>query len=88
VLLSNFTLLERSFAKLARMGVLGYDGSRLPRLTLPAKLIAPMGREGPIFMVYENFRIIMKWNNSTNYALSIGLLSDSYLSEKPLVLKR
>ena len=41
-----------------------------------AKLIMPTGHKGPKFLVYENFNKIMKWNNSTLYALSVGLLSD------------
>ena len=43
---------------------------------LKSKLIAPMGIEDDVFIVYKNFEVIMNWNRSTNYALSIGLLSD------------
>lgn len=43
---------------------------------IEAKLIMPMGYQGPKFLVYPNFDRIMRWNNSTLYALSVGLLSD------------
>ena len=42
-----------------------------------ATLIAPIGSDGVIFMVYKNFKYIMNWNASTNYALSVCLLSDA-----------
>ena len=41
-----------------------------------AKLIMPMGYNGPKFLVYSNFDRILRWNNSVLYALSVGLLSD------------
>ncbi|MDR0423070.1 MAG: lytic murein transglycosylase [Rickettsiales bacterium] len=61
-------------------GVKSYNGKSIQNAkNLKAKIVAPMGKEGPLFLVYENFRVIMRWNNSTKYALSIGLLSDAYL---------
>ena len=46
------------------------------RFQQKASIILPLGHQGPAFMVYDNFRIIMRWNNSVNYALSVGILSD------------
>ena len=40
-----------------------------------ASIIAPAGARGPAFMVGSNFRAILRYNNSTNYALGISLLS-------------
>src|SRR5690606_23223849 len=31
---------------------------------------------GPAFMVYDNFNVIMRWNRSEFYALSVGYLAD------------
>jgi membrane-bound lytic murein transglycosylase B len=36
-----------------------------------------------VFVVYDNFRIIMRWNASVNYALAVGLLSDA-IASKPV----
>ena len=36
----------------------------------------PAGHRGPAFLVLPNFRAILKYNNSTAYALAIGVLSD------------
>ncbi len=43
----------------------------------PASLFLPAGHRGPAFLVLNNFRSILKYNNSTAYALAIGLLSDA-----------
>ncbi len=41
-----------------------------------ARIILPMGIKGPAFLVYHNFDVIKKWNNSDYYALIIGIMSD------------
>lgn len=42
-----------------------------------AMLLLPAGHRGPAFLVLNNFRSILRYNNSTSYALAIGLLSDA-----------
>ncbi|MFW6278341.1 MAG: lytic murein transglycosylase [Halorhodospira sp.] len=59
-----------------RLGVRRADGSDLPESDLEAALLLPMGRHGPAFLVYDNFRKIRRWNASTSYALAVGLLAD------------
>lgn len=41
-----------------------------------ASLLLPAGYQGPAFLVLGNFRSILNYNNSTSYALAIGLLSE------------
>lgn len=41
-----------------------------------AALLLPAGINGPAFLVYDNFRVIMNWNHSVLYGLAVGLLSD------------
>jgi membrane-bound lytic murein transglycosylase B len=36
----------------------------------------PAGARGPAFLVFDNFKTILKYNNSGSYALAICLLSD------------
>jgi membrane-bound lytic murein transglycosylase B len=47
--------------------------------TLPdfadAELLLPAGAWGPAFLVGPNFRAILRYNNSTSYALAVGLLA-------------
>lgn len=44
---------------------------------IDAALLVPAGAEGPAFLVYPNFEVIMRWNRSESYALSVGLLADA-----------
>ena len=71
------------------LGVRTATGKQLPTSTLNASLILPMGYNGPAFLVYRNFRAILRWNHSILYALSVGHLSDrlvgaSQLHAKPI----
>ncbi len=68
----------------AGLGVRHAEGGRLPVADFDAALIIPAGHEGPAFLVYRNFRIIMRWNNSEFYALSVGLLADRLIGAPPL----
>ena len=55
-------------------GLRSMDGASLPELT-DATLVLPAGAGGPAFLVGPNFRAILRYNNSTSYALSVGLLA-------------
>ncbi|RFQ11348.1 lytic murein transglycosylase, partial [Pseudomonas sp. ATCC 13867] len=50
-----------------------------------ASLLLPAGYRGPAFLVTDNFRAILKYNNSTSYALAVGLLADSFKGGGQLV---
>ena len=39
-------------------------------------LVQPDGAGGRSFLVYDNFRALMRWNRSTYFAASVGLLAD------------
>lgn len=43
-----------------------------------ATLILPAGHRGPAFLVMNNFRSILRYNNSTSYALAIALLAERF----------
>ncbi len=44
--------------------------------TIVAALLVPAGREGPKFLVYENFQVILNWNTPMFYGLSVGHMAD------------
>lgn len=48
-------------------------------------LSAPAGAAGPMFLLFPNHFAIRKYNNSTAYALGIGLLADRFAGGAPLV---
>lgn len=41
-------------------------------------LLLPAGHRGPAFIVLPNFRAILAYNNSSSYALAVGLLGDAF----------
>lgn len=55
-------------------GVQSVDGAPLPALE-GASILLPAGARGPAFLVGTNFRTILRYNNSTSYALAVGLLA-------------
>ena len=58
------------------LGIRQANGSALPNSSMEGSLIVPMGHRGPAFLVYQNFRVILGWNRSQLYALSVGYLAD------------
>ncbi|TVP53847.1 MAG: lytic murein transglycosylase [Halomonadaceae bacterium] len=58
------------------LGVTDAFGNTLPDVDMKAALLLPSGHEGPAFLVYRNFHIIMGWNQSEFYAMSVGHLAD------------
>ncbi|MGE4571051.1 MAG: lytic murein transglycosylase [Gammaproteobacteria bacterium] len=67
------------------LGVRSANGSNLPKSSMAASLILPMGYKGPAFLVYQNFRSILGWNHSTLYALAVGHLADRLSGGEPLL---
>lgn len=65
---------RQSSAQWAAEGVAAFDGQPLPAFADGAILL-PAGARGPAFLVGPNFRAILRYNNSTNYALAVGLLA-------------
>ncbi|MBL8833082.1 MAG: lytic murein transglycosylase [Rhodospirillales bacterium] len=59
------------------LGVRAADGGALPSRDIAASIVQPDGEAGRAFLVYGNFRVIMRWNRSVNFATSVGLLADS-----------
>jgi membrane-bound lytic murein transglycosylase B len=66
---------KKPLAEWVRLGVRKSNGGALPPRNLQASIVRPEG--GPAVMVYDNFRVLMKWNSSTYFATAVGLLADS-----------
>jgi len=73
---------KKSVTEWARLGVRRADGGPLPKSAIPASLIRADSKTGgaqtpgPAYLVYDNFRVLMKWNRSTYFALAAGTLAD------------
>lgn len=75
---------KASLAEWSQLGLTKANGNPLPSADISASLLIPAGHTGPAFLVYPNFRVIMKWNYSTNYALAVGLLADQLVYKSEL----
>ncbi|MEX0830818.1 MAG: lytic murein transglycosylase [Nitrospirales bacterium] len=60
-----------------RIGIRQSNGRDLPLSPMKASVVLPDGSGGPAYLVYDNYRVIMKWNRSTYFATSVGLLADA-----------
>lgn len=58
------------------LGVTDTSGNPVDDLDLDASLLVPAGHDGPAFLVYENFHVILRWNRSEFFALAVGHLAD------------
>lgn len=58
----------------ANEGVQAMDGAPLPALE-DSSILLPASARGPAFLVGPSFRTILRYNNSTSYALAVGLLA-------------
>ena len=68
---------QKSLKEWSDLGFLNINGTNLPnRDDLEARIIAPDGVKGRMFIVYPNYKNILYYNCSSYYAISIGLLSD------------
>ena len=73
--LADLKLVKR-LSEWQRLGVRRADGGDLPRRDLEASLVLPGGEAGPAYVIYDNYRTILKWNRSNYFAVSVGHLAD------------
>ena len=60
-----------------KLGVKDVNGKEISFVPdLKASIILPDGRRSQPYMILGNFRRIMIWNRSENYALAVGILAD------------
>ncbi|PHP27476.1 lytic murein transglycosylase [Limimaricola cinnabarinus] len=57
------------------LGVSGRSGD-LGRGDLPASVLLPMGKDGPAFLAYPNFRVYFEWNQSLVYVTTAAYFAN------------
>jgi len=67
---------QKPLAEWQALGIRRSDGRDLPKADIDASLVMPDGPDGPVFLVYNNFRAILRWNRSDYFALTAGYLAD------------
>ncbi|MDR4518782.1 MAG: lytic murein transglycosylase [Nitrosomonas sp.] len=75
---------QRTLSDWAALGVTPVSGPSLLPTGQKAALLVPAGHRGPAFLVTQNFQVIMRWNRSEYYALSVGHLADRIYGEPEL----
>ena len=65
-----------------KLGVKKMNNHSLSTYDIQAELYLPAGHKGPAFLLYPNFNVIMTWNLSKSYALSVGLLANKLVGAK------
>jgi lytic murein transglycosylase len=63
-------------AEWAKLGVTLADGRALPAWPGETAILLPAGHRGPAFLVSENYRALLDYNNAMAYALSLGLFAE------------
>lgn len=75
---------KRTLSDWAAKGIVPVSGPALLPTDQKAALLVPAGHQGPAFLVSHNFHVIMRWNRSEYYALSVGHLADRISGEPEL----
>ncbi len=71
---------RRPLSRWQAAGVRRADGGDLPAVAIDASLLKMDDGRGPSYLVYDNFRVLMRWNRSTYFATSVGLLANAIRS--------
>ncbi|MCB4795827.1 lytic murein transglycosylase [Pseudomonas sp. NP21570] len=69
------TEIRKPLAEWRRLGLRNLPGDQEEA---SASLLLPAGHRGPAFLIMDNFRAILRYNNSSAYALAIGLLAENF----------
>ena len=68
--------MKKTLAEWQALGLRRADGSELPQADISGSVVLPGGEGGSAYLVYDNYRTIMRWNRSFYFATSVGLLAD------------
>ncbi len=73
---------SKPLAEWQSLGVRTISGADLPAVDISGSVVLPSDDIEPAFLVYQNYRTIMRWNRSHLFAISLGHLADR-ISGKP-----
>lgn len=68
--------MQKSLAAWQALGIRRANGHDLPTVDRQASIVLPSEAAAPAFMVYHNYRVFLKWNRSTYFALAVGQLAN------------
>jgi membrane-bound lytic murein transglycosylase B len=73
--------ITRPLKEWRRLGVVRMGGGRIP-VGGDGAIYLPAGANGPAFLIFPNFNVILKYNNAASYALAVSLLADRLMGER------
>lgn len=80
----DYALADQAVRKPVRewraLGIVKTDGRDFQgdELEKNAALVLPAGHRGVAFLVTDNFRVVLRYNNATAYSLAVNLLADRF----------
>jgi membrane-bound lytic murein transglycosylase B len=75
---------KQAISHWTQLGITKANGKTLGQSDIPSKLIVPAGHEGPAFLAYHNFNVILRWNNSEFYGIAVGQLANRIIGNDEL----
>jgi len=79
---------RKPLAEWQSLGVRTITGIDLPKVNIDGSVVLPTGNTEPAFLVYQNYRTIMRWNRSHLFAISVAHLADRISGKPPLQSNR
>src|SRR5690349_9809786 len=75
--------IQHPVSQWAAWGVKPVTG-QLPDKALPAALLLPMGRHGPAFLAYPNFKAFLGWNSAMVYSTTVAYFATRLAGAPPV----
>jgi membrane-bound lytic murein transglycosylase B len=75
---------RKTLAQWRGLGVKRASGRALPHASMSGSIVMPTPDSDYAFLVYDNYRTILRWNNSNLFAISVGALADEISSRASL----
>ncbi len=79
---------RKSLSEWQSLGVRTIMGADLPSVDITGSVVLPSDNIEPAFLVYQNYRTIMRWNRSHLFAIALGHLADRISGQPPLQSNR
>ena len=77
---SKYNKETKNLSEWANLGFSQLNYKQLPNVEIKAKLLVIDNSKKSLFLVYNNFDTLLKWNRSNYFALSVGILADNLLN--------
>ncbi len=68
--------IRKPLAEWQKLGLRRLGGGDLPKRQLKASVVLAGGPKGPTYLAYNNYRVTLKWNRSTFFAIAVGTLAE------------